>query len=76
MDAFVQVFSVPKFGNTEDEYEDAVAFSLPDQRFAIADGATESSFSDRWAQSLVKESGERGYWRCPAECGYEIRGCS
>lgn len=55
MNATVQLFSVPKLGNTEEEYEDAAAFSLPDQRFAIADGATESSFADRWAQSLVKQ---------------------
>lgn len=48
----VQSFWLPKRGNTAEEYEDACAFS--DFHFAIADGATESSFAERWAQSLVK----------------------
>jgi hypothetical protein len=51
----VQVFWVPKLGNSEDEYEDAAAHAVPAGRYAIADGATESSFSDRWARSLVRE---------------------
>jgi len=54
MEPAVQVFWVPKLGNSEEEYEDASAFSVPKRRFAVADGATESSFSDRWAQSLVR----------------------
>ncbi len=54
MEPKVQVFGVPKLGNTEEEYEDASAYSLAARRFAIADGATESSFADRWAQSLVR----------------------
>ncbi len=53
VEASVQVFSLPKHGNTVDEYEDAYAYST--HRFGIADGATESSFSELWAQGLVKE---------------------
>ncbi len=53
VEASVQVFSLPKRGNTADEYEDAYAYST--HRFAIADGATESSYAERWAQSLVKQ---------------------
>jgi hypothetical protein len=50
----VQGFDLPKAGNAQDEYEDAVDFSIAARRFAIADGATESSFADRWAHSLVQ----------------------
>lgn len=52
MEPSVQVFSLPKRGNTAEEYEDASAHST--HRFAVADGATESSFAERWAQGLVK----------------------
>jgi len=51
---FVQVFWLPKEGNTIEEYEDALAYSISERRFAVADGATESSFAERWAQSLVR----------------------
>lgn len=54
MEPLVQVFWVPKLGNSEEEYEDACAYSLAARRFAVADGATESSFADRWARSLVQ----------------------
>jgi hypothetical protein len=50
----VTAFRLPKNGYTLDECEDAFDYSVDSQRYAIADGATESSFSDRWAQSLVK----------------------
>lgn len=53
MQPVVKAFGIPKAGNSVDEYEDAAAHS--DHRFAIADGATESSFSERWAQELVKQ---------------------
>lgn len=60
-----QVFWAAKDGNSDDEYEDAYA---PDDRlserpvilagnplrFAVADGATEASFSRLWARLLVK----------------------
>lgn len=55
MEPPVQVYWVPKLGNSEEEYEDAAAFSIVDRRFAIADGATESSYSDIWARSLVRQ---------------------
>lgn len=60
---FADVFWAPKIGNTEEEYEDAF---FPKQKFegrrdtfnfAIADGATESSFSALWARLLVKAVG-------------------
>lgn len=50
----VTAFRLPKNGYTLDECEDAFDYSVESQRYAIADGATESSFSDRWAKSLVK----------------------
>ncbi|MBA4147941.1 MAG: protein phosphatase 2C domain-containing protein [Verrucomicrobia bacterium] len=53
MQPSAKAFWVPKAGNSVEEYEDASAHS--DHRFAIADGATESSFSERWAQELVKQ---------------------
>jgi hypothetical protein len=54
----VEVFSSPKEGNTKEEYEDAFS-SRPSPegdklRIAIADGATESSFSKLWANLLVE----------------------
>ncbi|MDX1952445.1 MAG: hypothetical protein SFY81_09680 [Verrucomicrobiota bacterium] len=55
MEPHVQAFWLAKLGNAADEYEDAFAYSLTSRRFAIADGATESSFADRWAQGLVKQ---------------------
>jgi hypothetical protein len=63
-----QVLWLPKDGNSNEEYEDAFAptpeqYSLravqhddPSQeipRFAVADGATESSFAQQWAHVLV-----------------------
>ncbi len=55
MEPFIQAFKLPKKGNSLEEYEDALEFALEQNRFAIADGATESSYSDRWARSLVKQ---------------------
>jgi hypothetical protein len=52
VEASVQAFLVPKHGNSPEECDDAMAHS--NFRFAVADGATESSYSDRWAQELVK----------------------
>lgn len=46
---------LPKKGNAADECEDAFECSTEHLRFAVADGATESSFSDRWAESLVRQ---------------------
>ncbi|CAN5311221.1 protein phosphatase 2C domain-containing protein [soil metagenome] len=53
--------SLPKDGNAQDEYEDAaypLSFSDTDDqtefRCAVADGATETSFSGLWANLLVR----------------------
>jgi hypothetical protein len=60
MDAYVKAFWLPKEGATEEEYEDAFfprhAQSLSGERlrFAVADGATEASFSRLWARMLVR----------------------
>jgi hypothetical protein len=48
-------FCEPKLGSGPDEYEDACAGNLDLGRFAVADGATESSYAGLWAQMLVKE---------------------
>lgn len=55
-----QPFWLPKRGNSVGEYEDAfwpknvVDARRPLFRFAVADGATETSFSDIWAGLLVR----------------------
>lgn len=46
-------WSLPKQGNALDEYEDYCRSDLQRLRFAIADGAAESSFADLWAKLLV-----------------------
>ncbi len=60
MRALLEIFWEPKQGSSAEEYEDAF---FPDRaglvigeslRFAVADGATESSFSKTWAQLLVR----------------------
>lgn len=54
-----ECFSLQKAGNRKDEYEDAYHSSLTVHkdtayyRFAIADGASESSFADIWADLLA-----------------------
>lgn len=59
MRVFTQVFWLEKRGNTAGEYEDAFCPSVPVMRTgevfrcAVADGASESSFSDVWADMLV-----------------------
>jgi hypothetical protein len=53
MEPQIQAYWVPKLGNSNEEYEDAFAYSTADGVFAIADGATESSYADRWARDLV-----------------------
>src|SRR5579864_6082712 len=56
-----QPFWAPKAGNQKSEYEDAFCpeRSLVSEketrfRFAVADGATETSFSGIWAKQLVR----------------------
>jgi hypothetical protein len=52
-----RAYKVQKSGNTVDEYEDASNYQeFPDRAVfhaAVADGATETSFSREWAQLLV-----------------------
>jgi hypothetical protein len=48
------VFWLPKEGNTPEEYEDASCHNCSAGRFAIADGASDSYDSRRWAEMLVK----------------------
>jgi hypothetical protein len=59
----IQPFSLQKAGNKPEEYEDAFwptsqgRFEGRNFRLALADGATESSFSGLWAQMLVHSYG-------------------
>ena len=62
MPASYRVFWDTKVGNTTVEYEDAFWSDVEDQprsekRYAVADGATESSYSRHWAQLLVDAYG-------------------
>jgi hypothetical protein len=58
-----QTFHVPKAGHTHQEYEDAFAGDPKVGRFAVADGASESSFASSWAELLVDAYvGKPGSW--------------
>ena len=58
-----RVFSTPKAGHNRAEYEDAFAANPHAGRFAIADGASESSFAGAWADLLVQGyTGNPGIW--------------
>jgi len=59
-----QTFTLPKCDNTAEEYEDACAGDPGTGRFAVADGASESSFANVWAKLLVE-----GYVRPPPRPG-------
>jgi hypothetical protein len=50
-----RTFRLPKRGHAAEEYEDASAVDPCRGRFAIADGAAESSFACLWARLLVDE---------------------
>ncbi|MBI4582974.1 MAG: protein phosphatase 2C domain-containing protein [Planctomycetes bacterium] len=60
MQVFAQAFWAPKAGNNDSEYEDAFWPGKPLHgeatcfRFAVADGATETSYSRIWAKQLVR----------------------
>ena len=43
----------PKAGNAAQEYEDAFAVEEASLRYAVADGASETSFARQWAELLV-----------------------
>jgi Protein phosphatase 2C len=47
-------FTLHKDGNEPGEYEDALAGNPSSGRFAVADGASESSFAALWAKLLVE----------------------
>lgn len=47
-------FHTHKRGNAPDEYEDAFAADAVTARFAVADGASESSFAATWARFLAE----------------------
>jgi hypothetical protein len=52
----VRGYRVAKHGSSAEEYEDALAWHTGGAgraRFAVADGASESSFARRWAELLV-----------------------
>jgi hypothetical protein len=49
-----RVFHAVKRGNTMQEYEDAHAAGADLGRFAVADGASESSFAASWARLLAE----------------------
>jgi hypothetical protein len=49
-----QALWCPKRGHTPEEYEDAFAADEPAGRFAVADGASESSFAGLWARLLAR----------------------
>ncbi|MGA2034765.1 MAG: protein phosphatase 2C domain-containing protein [Thermoguttaceae bacterium] len=70
MAAKSHAYCVPRRGSSRAEYEDAVAVDEAAGRYALADGATESSFAQSWAQLLVegfvacgRDAGER--WPAP-----------
>ncbi|WP_393971982.1 hypothetical protein OXIME_000578 [Oxyplasma meridianum] len=50
----IKNFHISKLGNPSREYEDSLNFDLEKGRFAIADGASGSTFSDIWAESLTQ----------------------
>ena len=50
----IHAFSIPKYGHKERENEDAVAFDAQAGWLAVADGATEASYSREWAEILAE----------------------
>ncbi len=54
MQASATAWWAPKAGNAADEYEDAYAVEPAAHRYAVADGASETSFAKQWAELLVE----------------------
>jgi hypothetical protein len=50
----VRVLWAPKDGNTDDEWEDGFAFDAGGGVAAVADGASQSIFARRWAETLTR----------------------
>jgi hypothetical protein len=53
MQAQTTAWWAPKSGHSASEYEDAYAVEPAALRFAVADGASETSFARQWAELLV-----------------------
>ena len=53
MQALATAWWAPKSGHAATEYEDAYAVEPGALRFAVADGASETSFARQWAELLV-----------------------
>jgi hypothetical protein len=60
-----RAFHLPKRGHSAAEYEDAYAGAAETGRFALADGASESSFAGAWAR-LLAEAFVKGPVKWPA----------
>ena len=54
MEIYAKTFLLPKNGSSKIEYEDASSIAKDKFRFAVADGAAETSFSRDWAKQLVR----------------------
>ncbi len=65
-------YSTVKAGNAEEECEDAWSYGNPPLAFAIADGATESSFSREWATRLVEDFVARSPWLRDGETAIDL----
>jgi len=53
METSATAWWAPKSGHAANEYEDAYALEPGAHRFAVADGASETSFAREWAELLV-----------------------
>lgn len=56
----IRHLSLVKAGNAAPDYEDAASWDDAARRVAVADGATETSFSGAWAEALVHAWTSRG----------------
>jgi Protein phosphatase 2C len=75
-----RAFHLPKRGHSEAEYEDAFAGDGRAGRFALADGASESSFAAAWARLLVegfvRGPGKWPAWLPPLRQRWAATGCA
>ncbi|HEY8506682.1 MAG TPA: hypothetical protein VIL46_19015 [Gemmataceae bacterium] len=72
-----RAFAEPKGGHRRDEYEDGHAGDAAAGRFAVTDGASESTFAGRWAELLARGfvaagPGEDWLDRCRADWAREF----
>jgi hypothetical protein len=54
VEVYAKEFWLPKRGSSEAEYEDSSSIAKDNCRFAVADGAAETTFSRVWAKQLVR----------------------